>query len=101
MAIKLNAIQNLLLKTKSDSTLETIILEYAKLKQRIDHPDNQSWYFKQGMKSSLERLSFLNMEFEKIRKSFNESTIDDFIERINEISSFTSAYKGNLWVQYS
>ena len=94
MAIKLKAIQNLLVKKKSDSSLETIILEYATLKQRIDHPDNQSWYFKQGMKSSLERLSFLNIDFEKIRKSFNESTIDDFIQKINENSLKTTTCEG-------
>ena len=95
MALKFKEIENLLLNRKNESSLENIIIEYATLKQKIDNTNNQSWYFKHGLESTLEKLFFLNIEFEKIRKSFNESTIDDFIEKINENSMITTSYEGN------
>ena len=94
MAIAFKKIENLLLKRKNESTLENIIITYSILKQKIEDADNQSWYFKQGMESSEQRLASLNNEYEDIRKSFNESTIDDFIERINRNSSITSNCEG-------
>lgn len=94
MAIKLKRIENLLLKRKNESSLENIIIAYSTLKQKIENSENQSWYFKQGMESSKQRLSSSNKDYEEIRKLFNESTIDYFIERVNKNSSTISHYQG-------
>lgn len=94
MAIKLTSIEDLLVKSKNESSLENIIIEYSTLKQKVENSDNQSWYFQKGLEASNQRLSSLNNDYEEIRELFNESTIDDFIERINENYSITSSYEG-------
>ena len=94
MALKFKKIENLLVKRKSESTLERIIIDYSTLKQKIKNSESQSLYFKQGMGSSKQRLLSLNKDYEEIRKFFNESTIDVMIERINRNSTITFSYEG-------
>ncbi len=94
MAIKLKSIENLLVKSKNESSVENIIIEYCTLQQKVQNSENQSWYFKQGLEASKQKLTSLNNDYEEIRKLFNESSIDLFIERINENSSITSGFEG-------
>ena len=93
MAIKFKEIENLIIKRKSESSLERIIIQYSTLKQKIENSENKSWYFKQGMESSVQKLISLNNDYEEIRMVFNESTIDLFIERINRNSSIATRYE--------
>jgi hypothetical protein len=95
MAIDFNKISNLLIKKKDKSSLFRILVEYSGLKQKIENPDNQSWYFKQGIESNKKRLIALTREFEEIRKTFNETTIDELIQRINENLKYKSNYERN------
>lgn len=94
MALKFKEIEKILVKGKNESSLENIIIEYSTLKQKVENSDNQSWYFQKGLEASNQRLTSLNNDYEEIRKLFNDSTIDDFIERINGNSSITSSYEG-------
>lgn len=88
-------IENLIIKKTDDSSLIRIIVEYSSLKQKLDFPENQSWYFKQGIESSKKRLITLTQEYNNIRKTFNETTIDSLIETINENLTYKSGYERN------
>ena len=88
-------IEHLFIKKKDESSFIRIIIEYSSLKQKIENSENQSWYFKQGIDSSKERLIALTKEFEEIRKTFNENSIDELIERINENLKYKSGYERN------
>ena len=94
MALKFKDIENLLVKKKDESSLESIIIAYSTLKQKIENTDNHSWYFKQGLESSKQRLMSLNNDYEEIRVLFNDSSVDYFIERTNRNSAITSSYEG-------
>lgn len=93
MAINFKKIENLLIKKNDESSIVRILVDYSVLKQRIEDLDNQSWYFKQGIESSKERLIALTKEFEKIRKTFNETSIDELIELINDNLRFKLGYE--------
>ena len=88
-------IQSLLIKSKDDSSLIRILVEYADLKQKLEVPINQSWYFKQGLESRKQRLVTIMKEYNEIRKIFNETTIDFFIEKINENLRYKTGYERN------
>lgn len=94
MALYFNQIEHLLIKKQDESSLETIMSEYATIKQKIQNSDDQSWYFKRAMESNMQRLSALKEEFEEIRQLFNQSDLDFFIEKINENTSVAASYKG-------
>ena len=84
MALNFKRIGDLLLKKRDESSLIRILVEYSSIKQKLGSPDNQSWYFKKGIESNKQRLVTLTKEYNDIRKTFNENTIDSFIERINK-----------------
>lgn len=93
MSLDFKKIENFLILKKDESSLIRILIEYSGLKHKIENPENQSWYFKQGIESSKERLIALTKEFEEIRKTFNEASIDELIERINENLKYKSGYE--------
>jgi hypothetical protein len=95
MGLNFKKIENQLIKKKDKSSLIRILVDYSTLKQKIENPDNQSWYFKQGLESSKKRLVNLTKEYNGIRKFFNETTIDSLIEKINKNLRFKSGYERN------
>lgn len=95
MALDIKKIENSFINNKNESSLVRIIVEYSILKQKIETQESQSWYFKLGFESSKERLIALTKEFEEIRKTFNETSIDELIERINENLKYKSGYEKN------
>lgn len=88
-------IERIITNCKDESSLIKIIVEYFTLKQKLENPEKQSWYFKQGIESSKRKLIELNEKFEEIRKIFNETTIDELIERINKNQEIKSFYETN------
>lgn len=84
MAINFKRFGDLLFKKKNESSLVRILLEYFSIKQKLENPDNQSWFFKKGIESNKQKLVTLTKEYNEIRKTFNENTIDFFIEKINK-----------------
>ena len=62
------------------------------MKQKLDDVENQSWYFKQGLESKREKLASLKKNYEDIRIVFNESTLDDFLYRINRNETVTAGF---------
>lgn len=94
MSLNFTQIQNLLVKNKIESSLVAIITEYSTIKQKLNNLSHQSWYFRQGIEASEERMFSLNNDFEEIRKLFNESTIDFFIQVINKNNKKLTCIKG-------
>jgi len=95
MPLDFKKIENLLIKKRDKSSLIRIIVEYSTLKQKLENPENQSWYFIKGIESSKNRLISLKNEFNVIRRIFNETTIDELIEIINENLKYKSHYEKN------
>lgn len=98
MAVKLGNIENLLIRKKSK--IDQILNEYSSLLHKLSTPKNQSWYFKKGFDSHLERLSNLEREFEVIRIRFNNSTLDSLIHQLNTNSVYISKYKKKKMVSF-
>lgn len=94
MALNFNQIEKLIIETQDESSLASIIISYSKIKQKLEDTTNHSWYFKQGIEASQQKLVSLNNDFEKIRELFNESTIDYFIHQINENNLYLSSFEG-------
>lgn len=86
-------IENLLVDKKNESSLATILVEYASLKQKLEDTENHSWYFNKGIESYEERLSELTDDYEDIRELFNEAPIDFYIHKINENKRKISNYE--------
>jgi uncharacterized protein with ParB-like and HNH nuclease domain len=85
MAIHLNEIKTVLnLNEKTHSHLETIILEYGNLVQKMNNMEQQSWLFKKAVENNLIRVSSLKSEFDKIKTEVNTSGIDDLIVSLND-----------------
>mgnify|MGYP003627181813 CR=1 FL=1 len=92
MGINVNDIITALnLKQKEYSQLESIILEYGSLIQKMNNLEQQSWFFKKAEENNYQKIKDLKNEFEKIRTNFRSSSIDDLIvalknEKHNKIS---------------
>lgn len=95
MKANLKNIENLIIRKKSESTLATILMEYAALSQKLSTADSQSWYFKQAQESTNRKLESLLDRYEEIRSLFNENAIDYFIHKINENNSHIAHLKEN------
>lgn len=106
MTLNLNQIENLLVKKESESSLAELIIAYSTLKQTIDDTENHSWYFKQGIESKRQEMVSINNHFEKMRALYNASTIDFFINKINENKNYLAGFEGkgrslNQCISYS
>ena len=95
MPLDFKKIENLLIKKSDQLSLIRIIVEYSTLKQKLENPESQSWYFIKGIESSKNRLISLKNEFNEIRRIFIETTIDELIEIINENLKYKSHYEKN------
>ncbi len=84
MALHIEKIIPLLIDLESKSMIADLLLEYAALKKKLDKPDQQSWYFLKGLDMHKQRLIFLFDRYEGIRIFFNQSTVDDLIETVND-----------------
>lgn len=85
MSVNLNEIIAVLnLKPKTNSQLETILLEYGTLIQKLNNIDEQSWLFKKAEENNLLKLNELKSQFEEIRESIHSATIDDLIASVND-----------------
>ncbi|HLV13912.1 MAG TPA: hypothetical protein VKY41_01935 [Xanthomarina sp.] len=95
MPVRLKNIENIILKKKSESTLASILIEYATLSQKFATADSQSWYFKQAQESTNRKLESLLERYKEIRSLFNENSIDYFIHKINKNNSHIAHLKEN------
>ena len=53
------------------------ITEILQLKYQLDHPDEQSFYFKSGIKSQKDRLDILTKEFESFKTIVNDFSVEE------------------------
>lgn len=88
-------IEQLLLKKLDESQLVRILLEYASLKQKLEAPDHQTWYFKKGLASNTERLARLQKDYGAIRDFFNETSVDLLMSGINRNTEIMTSYDRN------
>ncbi|RBP34569.1 hypothetical protein DFR65_101463 [Oceanihabitans sediminis] len=95
MKVSLKNIENIILKKKSESTLASILMEYATLNRKLANADSQSWYFKQAQESTNRKLESLLDRYKEIRSLFNENSIDYFIHKINKNNSHIAHFKEN------
>ncbi|GGW56432.1 hypothetical protein DFQ11_101615 [Winogradskyella epiphytica] len=93
MKVSLKNIENLIIKKKSESTLATILMEYAALSQKLATADSQSWYFKQAQEANHQKLESLMASYEDIKSLFNNTSIDYFIHKINVNNSHIANFK--------
>lgn len=92
MVLNLKMIENLLVNEEAKSSLASILLEYAVIKEKLKNADTHSWYFKKGINSYRESLLSLADDYEKIRELFNETPIDFFIQEINKNNAYISNF---------
>ncbi len=85
MAIHAEDLINVIVKPSSD--LISIIIDYGKLKQRLENPERESWYFHQSHESHQAKLKALEEKFEKFRTDFNDSDLDELISMLNEVKT--------------
>lgn len=61
-----------------------LVLAYLQLKQKLDHEDLQSYYFKKGLASNIQRLQKLKKSYDAKQKFFNSHSLHDLIQLKNE-----------------
>ena len=78
-------------KFENTCYVESFAKEILELEYRIEHRDEQSWYFKTGLKSQEDRLHDLIENFESFRSKINNRTIEQLttllIERELDLST--------------
>jgi hypothetical protein len=67
-------------KQKTHSILETIILEYGTLSQKMTHVEDQTWFFQKAEENNQLKLNDLKSQFETISTEVNSTTVDDLIK---------------------
>ena len=84
MAIRFEQLETLLVGNQINKSTVSLVLSYLELKQKVDKPGGQSWYFNKGLEGSKIRLKIWEKRYEEIRNRFNNTTLDELIEEINE-----------------
>ncbi len=56
--------------------LRDLVDEIAQIKYFLAHPEEQSFYFRKGVQSRIERLKVLKIKFTTLQKQVNKSDID-------------------------
>lgn len=75
------------MSNSKSNRITSIILEYCTIKNKLNDVKNQSWYFQKGLQSNRDRLARIIKDYKRIQRNFNKSTVDDFIEVINDCKS--------------
>ncbi len=63
-------------------TVENLIQEILILRERLNNPEKQSFYFRLGIKVHKDRLTELEETYDSMRKTVNSHSIDDFQEEL-------------------
>lgn len=61
-----------------------LILTYFHLKQKLEHKELQTFYFKKGLESNVRRLQRLRKSYASVRNFYNSHSLDDLIQLKNE-----------------
>lgn len=97
MAVRAEQVINLV-EASSQPSLEIslIVLKYASLRQKLNRPEAQSWYFLKGLNSKRGELITLKKQFNDYRADFNSFTLDQLvIEKHTLAEDFVRAKKIN------
>lgn len=94
MALTLQMIESILVHKTSESSLSSILLEYATVKQKFESTNRQSWYFRQAIESNKAKLLSLLENYESIRALFNKASVDSLILAIDKNNSKIASLEG-------
>ncbi len=72
------------LNPKTHSQLETMVLEYGNLHQKMNDIEQQTWFFKKAEENNRLKLKDLKNQLENIRNEVNYTSINDLIESLND-----------------
>ena len=61
-----------------------LIVEFGTLKQNFNQSIHQTWYFKKSLESKKKRMIDLSKKINEIKKTFNTTTLDTLINKIND-----------------
>lgn len=64
-------------RTGGNEHLCARITEIVKLEYQLDHPKEQSWYFKSGLESQKIRLEVLTKKYESFRDTVNAISLEE------------------------
>lgn len=96
MRLKAESIINLINEELTvSSDISKLILEYAKLKIKMDNFSEQNIYFRWAEESNKKKLEEIKDNFDRFKDDFNNSTIDELIEKTNEIELNILRYRDN------
>jgi len=73
--------------------LSHLVLEIASLKERLDRPEQQDFYFRKGIKANKQKLSSLIQHFFAFRDEVNTCHIEDLLEQVSGIEAFLQRYE--------
>lgn len=102
MAIDFDEVITILnLKQRSSFQLESIMLEYGSLIQKMENLEQQSWFFKKGEKNNRLRLIKLKSQFEKMRTDVNETDMNNLIESLNDHQANLAFLKKKTYLYFT
>jgi len=75
---------NIISKVENTYYLESFVAEILNLEYRIEHLEEQSWYFKSALKSQQERVYELTKCFESLRNKINNCSKEKLITSLHQ-----------------
>ncbi|HZW76946.1 MAG TPA: hypothetical protein VFF21_01425 [Flavobacteriaceae bacterium] len=84
MKITQENLNKLLIKEKDESVILGLLLEFGRLKLKLENILDESWYTQKAGENLSSRLEEIALEYASIRKLFNRSSIDDLISELAE-----------------
>lgn len=82
MAVSTNKIIGLIVGKDTNSFVKCII-DYSSIKQKLDNPELQNWYFKKGIDSNWRRMAEIKNRYNFIRDDFNTTSKDEYLFILN------------------
>lgn len=71
---KMNTFMNIIVGQSIDS-YSNLVAKYFDLRYKIEHIDEQDWYFRKGIKSNIRKLESLENEYLYLIESVNDQTL--------------------------
>jgi hypothetical protein len=79
MAINMNQLVDILIPVGQQDMITELIRNYLVLKYRINHQDEQSFYFRMASESNDNKLKKMKAEYEEHSQKINNLSIDDLV----------------------
>jgi hypothetical protein len=80
--------------------LSKLLLEIASLKERLDRPEQQDFYFRKGIEANKQKLSSLIPQFNTLRKEVNAANRCALADEIKCVKEFLVCYKKHSYAGF-